>query len=74
MKLVSKFRFFLGVVIIMFLIASYFVTVEADIGANYAVTDTVLGLLIFHNFFVLLLYALIAGLLIFTGLKRVKIA
>ncbi len=73
MKLISKFRFYLGIIVFLILIASYFVKFNVDVGDNYVEADSLLGILIFHNVFVLSFYILIGCLLVFTGIKRVRI-
>jgi hypothetical protein len=73
MKIASKPRFILGILVFLILFISYFVRFEIDSGSNYAVRDSLLGIIIFHNFIVLILYALIGIFLILTGIKRVKI-
>lgn len=73
MKLTNKFRFYTGLLIVLFLVTSYFFKIEIDSGANYTVTDSLLGIIIFHSFFVLVVYSLIALFFIFTGFKRIKI-
>lgn len=67
-------RFFTGIFILLFLLVSYFINFETDIGDNYVVSDTLLGILIFHNVFILGFYLLIALLLIITGVKRIRLA
>lgn len=73
MKLVNKSRFYIGLLIVLFLVASYFLKIEIDSGANYTVTDSLLGIIIFHSFFVLVAYSLIALFFLVTGFKRIKI-
>lgn len=73
MKLVNKFRFYIGLLIVLFLVASYFLKIEIDSGANYTVTDSLLGIIIFHSFFVLVAYSLIALFFLVTGFKRIKV-
>lgn len=72
MKVMNKFRFYLGISIVFILIVGYFLRIEVDSGANYTVTDTLLGIIIFHNFFVFVLYLLIAGFFVFTGVKKLR--
>lgn len=73
MKLVNKLRFTIGLGIIVFLLFSYFFRIEIESGANYVITDTLLGIIIFHSFFVLVLYILIAAFFIFTGVRNIKL-
>lgn len=73
MKIVSRFRFYLGILIILFLLISYFISIDVDTGSNYVVSDTLLGIIIFHNLYLFILYLLIAGFLILTSSKRFKI-
>ena len=74
MRFASRFKFFLGITILLILFLSYFLRFNVEIGANYVTEDTLLGLLIFHNFFVLILYLLISAWLIVSGIKRIKIS
>ncbi|MEK6909389.1 MAG: hypothetical protein AABX23_05045 [Nanoarchaeota archaeon] len=73
MKLVSRFRFFFGIFIFILILFSYFLRFDIDNGSNYVVRDSLLGVIIFHSFFVLVLYLLIALFFVFTGLKRIKL-
>lgn len=59
-----------GITIIALLVASYFIKVSADSGANYVVEEKLLGIIIFHNPFILGLYILIAIALIIKGAKN----
>ena len=59
-----------GIVILMVLLISYFIRITKDIGSNYEVKDRLLGIFIFHNPFILALYALIASILLVKGMKR----
>lgn len=74
MKVVNKSRLYIGFGIILFLLVGYLFRVEIDTGANYTVTDTLLGIIIFHSFSVFIVYLLVALFFIFTGFKRIKIA
>lgn len=69
-KIEKRGRFWAGVTIVLVLIASYFVKFRIDSGANYELHDSLLGIVIFHNPFILGLYVLIATVLIFNGLKK----
>ncbi|MEK6915447.1 MAG: hypothetical protein AABW89_02815 [Nanoarchaeota archaeon] len=73
MNIANGKRFFLGIFILILLVTSYFIRFDSDYGSNYAVEDSLLGVLIFHNFFVLVLYFLISFLLILTGIKRIRL-
>ena len=55
--------------ILALLIISYFIKIPIESGETYIVTDTLLGILIFHNIFILIIYSLIAIVLIFKSLK-----
>jgi len=61
---------YLGVMVLVFLGISYFIKFGVDSGNNYIIYDSFLGILIFHNPFILLGYLLIAFVLIFLGLKN----
>ena len=54
----------IGIVILAFLAISYFIKINIDSGANYIVKDSILGLVIFHNPFILAIYILVAVVLI----------
>jgi len=73
MKLVNKLRFFSGIIGLLLLFGSYFVEIEVDSGVDSVTFDTLLGIIIFHNIFVLSFYILIACLLVLTGIKRIRI-
>lgn len=72
MKIVNKSRFYIGISIVLFLVLSYFVNIDVDSGANYTVTDTLLGIIIFHNLYVFILYLIVSLFFIVTGIKRIK--
>lgn len=73
MKVMNKFRFYVGLSIIIVLVLGYFFRIEVDSGANYTVTDTLLGIVIFHNLAIFIIYLLVALFFIFTGFKKVKV-
>jgi len=72
-RIVNKFRFYIGISIVFVLLFGYFLKIEVDSGANYAVNDTLLGIIIFHNLFIFIIYLLIALFFIFTGFRKVRI-
>jgi len=55
---------YLGIGILAFLAISYFLKINIDSGANYLIKDSLLGIVIFHNPFILAIYVLIAVVLI----------
>ena len=59
----------LGLLILTSLLISYFIPVKVESGANYIVNDSLLGIIIFHNPFVLGLYILIGFICIANGIK-----
>jgi len=66
----NKFIYLIsGIFIFITLIMSYFIKINVDSGGNYTTSDTLLGILIFHNPFILALYVLIAIVLIIKGRK-----
>lgn len=73
MKVVSKFRIYTGIFIFFILALGYFLRIEVDSGANYTVKDTLLGIMIFHNLLVFVVYLLVALFFIFTGFRKVKV-
>ena len=70
MKLVSKPKFYTGLIILTFLILSYFIKINIDSGSNYETTDTLLGIIIFHSPIILLVYLSIISALIISGIKK----
>jgi len=68
MKIRRKGFFWSGIGVGLFLILSYFWKFEVDGGGNFVVRDSLLGIMIFHNVFVLALYILIVVVLIVRGL------
>lgn len=63
----------IGIAILIIIVVSYFITIEIDSGFNYTTNSKLLGILIFHNPFVLALYILIGIILIFYGFRRRKV-
>lgn len=70
LKIKKKGYFFIGCLMLIFLISSYFVNVPIEDGANYNTIDTLLGIIIFHNPFILALYVLIGVVLIVKGFGK----
>ncbi len=68
----NKIYFWLGIFILLILIASYFLKINIDAGANYSVETRLLGILIFYKPYMLGLYILITVVLIIIGLKKRK--
>ena len=73
MKVKNPLRFYLGIILGFFLLISYFINFEIDSGSNYIVKDSLLGILIFHNFFIFAFYVFIALGLIISSLLKFKI-
>ena len=75
MKLASKPKFLTGIIIIIILILSYFININtyAEAGSNYETADKLLGILIFHNPIVLLVYLIAISILIVTGIKKIML-
>jgi len=67
-----KLKGYLGLGLLVFLFLAYFIPLTVDSGENYIVNDRLLGVLIFHNIFVLGIYILIGLVLIFLDMKKVK--
>ena len=65
-----KLSFWIGLIILILLLAGYFIKINIDSGFNYELKDSLLGILIFHNPFMLGLYVLIAIVLIVNGLTK----
>jgi len=73
MKLASKSKFYAGITIIALLAISYFIKIKVDVGSNYEITDSLLGIIIFHSPIALIIYIAIAGILMSAGVKRIKL-
>ena len=65
----KKVYFWTGIIILAVIIISYFIKFQVDYGTNYAIKDSLLGMLIFHNPWILGLYILIVIFLILKGIK-----
>jgi hypothetical protein len=68
----KKIYFWMGIVLFLFLILSYFIKFEIDSGSNYSTRDSLLGILIFHNIFVLIFYIILILFIISKGIKIEK--
>ena len=64
--------FWTGVGIIALMILFYFIPIPVDVGINYITIDSILGIIIFHNVFILTLYFVIAVILVAAGLRFTK--
>ena len=73
MKVEKRIFFWIGLIVAFLLLATYFVKIKIDAGSNFIVRDSLLGILIFHNAFVLLIYALVIAFLVLFGLGKIKI-
>ena len=69
--------FLIGIAILIVLAASYFIPITlteySGNGVVALVKDSLLGIMIFHKLYVLILYILIALALIFISLRKIKI-
>lgn len=66
-------RYFTGIIgaaLAIFLFLSYFIKINVDSGANYITKDSLLGVIIFHNIFVLIIYILIIVFLLYKSIKK----
>jgi hypothetical protein len=68
-KRVSKSFLGGGIALAMFLILSYFIKLNVEGGTNYNTQDSLLGVVIFHNPFILGFYVLIVVVLIVKAWK-----
>ena len=68
MQMTNKKYFFLGILIFLVLILSYLIKFDIDAGANYNIEERLLGVIIFHNPFILGIYLLIGIILILRGI------
>ena len=65
-----KNYFFAGLGIILLMFFLYLIKIDVDSGANYIIKDSMLGIIIFHNPFILGLYILAAITLIVKGISK----
>lgn len=61
-----------GAAWLVFLAVAYFIPIDVETGGNYLVRDSLLGMMIFHNLYLLALYVLL-GVLLFASNKILKI-
>ena len=59
----------LSIGVLALLAITYFMPITIDGGANYVVTDRLLGIIVFHNAFILCIYVVIAAISIAAGIK-----
>ena len=60
---------------LIFLLIAYFVPLDVETGGNYLVRDSLLGLMIFHQLWILGLYILIGlALIAWVRIPRIKLA
>lgn len=67
----QKTMFWIGIIMAVLLLLSFFIKINVDSGSNYIVKDSILGIIIFHNPFVLAFYILITVSLVVPFLKNV---
>ena len=60
MKIKNKKYLRIGIGILATLILSYFIKIPIESGTNYVISDSILGIIIFHNLYILITYSLIA--------------
>lgn len=63
MKIKNKGLFYTSLGILCFMILSFFIKISYESGFNYEVQDSLLGILIFHNAYVLATYVIILALM-----------
>ena len=68
----QKTYFYIGIIILLILLISAFIKIPVESGSNYNITAPLLGILIFYSPIVLGAYIIIASILIFLGLKKIK--
>lgn len=68
----NKNYFWIGILSFLFLLISYFIKINIDSGSNYVTRDSLLGILIFHNIFVLIFYGILILFFISKGIKIEK--
>ena len=64
-----KSKKYIGIGIVVFLILPYFIKIPIESGETYVVTDSLLGILIFHNLYILIIYSLVAIFFIYKSKK-----
>ncbi len=69
MRIKKKLYFWIGIFILILMVLAYLYNVPVIGDYGYTVNDSLLGILIFHNPFVLGLYFLIVIVLIVIGIK-----
>lgn len=72
MKIARKGYFWTGLAILLLSVIFYFIRFQVDSGSNYITYDSLLGVIIFHNPFLLGLIVLIIVVLIAKGFKKKK--
>jgi len=66
---IKNIYFFSGILVIFFLILFYFIKINVDTGNNFVIEERILGIIIFHNPFILALYILAAFVFFAKGLN-----
>ena len=70
MSIHSLWKFWIGIALLIVMAVTYFIPVSVDSGFNYLVQTPLLGVLIFHNAFILGLYILVCVTLIIWGMRK----
>ncbi|MBS3089811.1 hypothetical protein J4461_02925 [Candidatus Pacearchaeota archaeon] len=60
----------IGIAWMAFLLTAYFIPVTRESGANYVIKDTLLGVTIFHNIFLLIIYIALGLFFIWLGISH----
>ena len=60
----------IGIILLVFLGISYFIKIDIDSGSNYIVKDSLLGIIIFHSWIVLLIYIALCLALMWFGIRK----
>lgn len=68
--MIKKYYFFPGVIILIVILISYFTRIKVNSDINSITYDKLLGIVIFHNPFILLIYIVIAIILIVKSIKK----
>ncbi len=69
MKIKKPIMFFSGIALLILIIIGYFSKINLESGSNYYIQDSLLGIIIFHNQFILGIYILIGIILITKGIS-----
>ncbi len=74
MNIKSPLLFWIGIALALFLLISSIIKVEVESGLNYVTYSSLLGILIFYNPLVLIIYIILIVFIIYKGIsKRIRL-